>query len=247
MSGEAVGKPIVITNRETGVANQLEMGSHLRNRRAIRSAKNPLDKCTIISIFPKEIDETKFTIEPGRFKLSPGTYEDPSILVVGGSSWWKDYDPEQPILEIPTGSMQVAESVIKDYCNGMLGCNMGDAMPGLFFVLGEHTKMEIKMKYKNMLDEVKARQDNWYTILVRLADSLWARTSGNPLVIWDVMRLAARSLNLNDKPWLKDFQIAQQVRCFACGTLKSPEYPVCPSCRAVDMTNPAAKDLKFAQ
>jgi len=205
-----------------------------------------MDQCTIVSIFPKEIEETKHTIEPGKFKIPAGTFEDPAILVVGSSSWWKDIDVDQPMLEIPVSSIQIADSVIKDYCNGMLGCNMGDAMPGLFFVLGKNTSMEIKMKYKKILDEVNTKQTNWYRILVRLADSLWSRTAGNPLAIWDEMRLAARSLNLNDKPWLKDFVMAEQVKCKACGALKNPTYPVCSACRAIDPDNPLSKELKFA-
>jgi hypothetical protein len=205
-----------------------------------------MDRCTIVSILPKEINETKYTIEPGRFIIPAGTYEKPSILVVGSSSWWKDIDEDQPMLEIPVSSIQIADSVVKDYCNGMLGCNMESAMPGLFFVLGEHTVAEILLKYKTKLDEVKTKQDNWYKILVKIADSLWSRTNGNPLTISDEMRMAARSLNYNDKLWLKDFQISELVRCNACGGMKNPLYPVCPVCKAIDTSHPGSKDLKFA-
>ena len=215
-------------------------------RRLVRAVKNPMDKCTIVSIFPKEIEEKKYTIEPGTFQIPAGTFDQPAILVVGSSSWWKDYDPEQPMLEIPVSSIQISDSVIKDYCNGMLGCNMGDTMPGLFFALGEHSVLDIKTNYKSKLAEAKTKQDNWFKILVRLADSLWSRTAGNPLAIWDEMRLAARELNLNDKPWLKDFQTAELVRCQACGGMKNPAYPVCPSCKAIDKNHPLAKELKFA-
>ena len=38
----------------------------------------------------------------------------------------------------------------------------------------------------------------------------------------DIMRLAARSLNLNDKEWLKDFQIAELIRCQFCGGMRNP-------------------------
>jgi hypothetical protein len=238
---EEVGRPIIAGNTPLEFTN-----STLNGRRLIRSIKNPMDRCTIVSIFPKEIDETKHTIEPGKFHIPAGTLEVPAILVVGSSSWWKDIDVDQPMLEIPVSSIQIADSVIKDYCNGMLGCNMSDAMPGLFFVLGEHNVMEIKMKYKKKLEETNIKQDNWYRILVRLADSLWSRTAGNPLAIWNEMRLAARSLNFNDKPWLKDFQTAELVRCKACGGMKNPEYPICPTCKSVDMTHPMAKELKFA-
>lgn len=238
---DEVGRPILAGN------TPMEFTAPLYNsRRLIRATKNPMDKCTIVNIFPKEIEETKHTIEPGRFKIPAGTFEEPSILVVGSSSWWKDIDVDQPMLEIPVSSIQIADSIIKDYCNGMLGCNMGDAIPGLFFVLGEHTVMEIKMKYKNKLEEVKIKQDNWYRVLVRLADSLWSRTAGNPLAIWDEMRLAARSLNLNDKPWLKDYQQMELVRCAACGGMRNPEYPICPTCKSIDVSHPMAKELKFA-
>ena len=216
-------------------------------RRIVRAMKNPMDKCTLVSIFPKETEpEKKPTIEPGTFQIPVGTYENPGILVIGGSSWWKDYDPEQPMLEIPVSSISVADSIIKDFCNGLLGCNMGDAMPGFFFAMGEHTVLDIKTNFKMKLAEAKMKQDNWFKVLVRLADSLWARTGGNPLSIMDEMRLAARELNLNDKPWLKDFQVAELVRCNACGNLKNPAYPVCPTCKAIDNTHPLSKELKFA-
>lgn len=218
----------------------------LNSRRLIRATKNPMDRCTIVSIFPKDIDEVKYTIEPGKFFIKAGTFENPSILVVGSSSWWKDIDIDQPMLEIPVSSIQVADSVIKDYCNGMLGCNMADCMPGLFFVLGEQTVMEIKMKYKDKLKEVKDKQDNWYKILVRLADSLWARSNGNPLVICDEMRLAARSLNFSEKPWLRDFQIAELIRCAFCGGIRNALYPICPTCKAIDPSHPLSKEVKFA-
>ena len=240
MSDE-VGKSIMAGSTPLEFTNSM-----LNGRRLIRSVKNPMDRCTIISIFPKDIDEVKHTIEPGKFHIPAGTFEAPSILVVGSSSWWKEIDVDQPMLEVPISSIQIADSVIKDYCNGMLGCNMGDAMPGLFFVLGEHNTMEIKMQYKKKLDDVKAKQDNWYRILVRLADSLWSRTAGNPLAIWDEMRLAARSLNLNDKPWLKDYQQMELTRCAACGSMRNPLYPICPTCKSIDKDHPLAKELKFA-
>ncbi len=236
-----VGVPVIAGKSQMEFTNNL-----LNGRKLIRSFKNPMDKCTIVSIFQKDIHEVKYTIEPGRFHIPPGTFDNPSTLVVGTSSWWRDIDADQPMLEIPVSSIQVAESVIKDYCNGMLGCDMSGSMPGLFFVLGEHNALEIKMKYKEKLDEVKAKQDNWFKILVRLADSLWARSANNPLVICDEMRLAARSLNYNDKPWLKDFIMSKQVTCKACGSLKNPDFPVCLVCKSIDQEHPLAKEIKFA-
>ena len=216
------------------------------SKQIIRSVKNPMDKSTIISIFPKEIHEHKYTIRPGKFDIPAGTYDNPSLLTIGGSSWWSFRSHDQPLLEVPVSSVEVANSIITCYCNGLLGCNMESAMPGLFFVLGETNLKEIKEKHKEKLAEVKAKQDEWFKILVKIADSLWARSNGNPLVISDEARLAARSLNFNDKPWLKDFTMAEMIKCKACGSLKNPEYPVCPACKAIDSAHPMAKDLKFA-
>lgn len=223
------------------------------NRRTIRAPVNPMDKTTVVSIFPKLIDERKHTIQPGRFVIAPGNYENPSILVVGPSSWWREIDYQQPLLEIPNGSVQVADSIVKDYCNGLLACDLGTSMPGLFYIPGEFTIVKlktdplIKENFQGYLDVAAGKQRNWYTELVKMADSLWARTNGSPLCISDDMRLAARELNLTGKDWMKDFTMLQQIRCAACGSPRNPLYPVCPSCKAIDQTNPLAKTLKFAE
>lgn len=236
---EEVGRPIIAGT------TPLEFTNSLLNRRVTRSVRNPLDRCTIVSIYPRDIIEVKHTIEPGRFLIPAGTFEEPGILVVGSSSWFKDFDPDQALLEIPNSSIQIANSVINDYSNGMIGVTpeMG---PGLFFVLGAATTIEIKAKYKTELERSKEKQIRWYQILVRLADSLWARSNGNPLVIFDDARLAARSLHYDDKPWLKDFQAIQRTPCRFCGNLRDPAYPICGQCKAIDPDHPLSKTVKFA-
>ena len=216
------------------------------HKKIIRHKKNPQDKSTIVSIFPKEINERRYTIEPGRFIIPPGTYENPSILVVGSSSWWENRGDDKPILEVPVGSVQVANSVIACWANGLQACNMETAMPGLFWIPGEVSVLSVKKDYKEKLDEVKEKQIRWFHLLVQLADSLWARSNGNPLVISDEARLAARALKFENKPWLRDFIKIEMVPCHGCGTLKNPEYPICPSCKTVDPSHPKAKELKFA-
>lgn len=216
-------------------------------RRVIRAPTNPLDKCTIVSIFPKEIDEYKCTIQPGRFIVPAGRPEAPSILVVGSSSWWREVDEDQPLLEIPVSSIQVADSVVRDYCVGLLAYNGQQAGPGLFYIPGEHTVEKIKKDFPQEFKAAEDRQKNWYSILIKLADSLWARSNGNPLAVSDDMRMAAREMNQTTKDWMRDFQMVDMVRCQACGALKNPMFPVCGSCRNVDMSHPKAKDLKFAQ
>lgn len=213
-------------------------------RRTVRQPVNPMDRATVVSIYPKEIHEIKHTIEPGRFDLGKGSYEKPAILVVGPSSWWREIDEEQPLLEIPVSSIQIAESVVRDYCNGLLACNMGDTMPGIFYVAGEHNLVSLKKSYQHELDKALTRQRKFYETLVLLADALWARSQGNPLAISDEMRMAARELNLTEtKDWMRDFKMINMVRCKACGSLKNPEYPICASCHFPDPDHPMTKQL----
>ena len=233
-------------------------GIQAQRRRTIRANVNPMDKSTVVSIYPRLIDERKPTIEPGRFIIQPGTVANPSLLVVSPSSWWKELDEEQPLLEIPNYSIQVADSIVKDYCNGLLASNMGDCMPGLFWVPGAFKTIE-KLK-ETMFDDLKVtgallferavnKQRNYFLALVKLADAMWSRTNGNPLTISDDMRLAAKELNLTElKEWMKDFTTVGQEKCPACGTLGNPGYPVCPNCKAIiDPVKAKALDIKFAQ
>jgi hypothetical protein len=218
------------------------------NRRTIKGPVNPMDKTTIVSIYPNEIIETKPTLQPSRFIIPPGSFEKPSITVVGPSSWWREIDMDQPLLEIPVSSVQIADSVVKDYCNGLLGCDMSSAQPGMFYIPGEHDIVSVQKNYKHELDGALQRQKNWYSNLIRLADSLWARSNGNPLAISDLMRLAAKELGL-EKDWLKDFKFSETMaRCKACGSIRNPMFPVCPTCKAIDDPAKAkALGITFAQ
>jgi hypothetical protein len=228
--------------------------SLIDTRRTIRAESNPLDKSTVVSIYPRELVERKPTIQPGIFTIPAGSIEKPTLVVVGPSSWWRDIDIEQPLLEIVNGSVQVANSIVVDYCNGLLGCNMRDTMPGLFWVPGEFKTVESLFKaengaHKKKFDIAVANQERYWKALVKIGDIGWNKTNGNPLTISDDMRLAARMLNLeNSKPWMKDIMTMALVHCVACGALRNPDYPVCGSCKAiVDPEKAKSLGLTFAQ
>lgn len=218
-------------------------------RQTVRAPTNPMDKTTIVSILPKRIDEVKHTIQPGRFIIEAGNFEKPSILVVGPSSWWKEMDEDQPLLEIPMGSNMIANSVVVDYCNGILACNMGDSMPGLFYLPGEVTLDRLLKDFKSHLATANTKQKKWYETLVKMADTLWARTNGNPLTISDDMRMAAKELNLTHmKEWTKDKIAMEMIKCIACGAFKDANFPVCGNCKAVVDVEKATKlGLTFAK
>lgn len=211
-----------------GVAPWLEPRNHV-----MRAPSNPLDKSTVVSIFPIPIAERKPTIEPGFFEIPAGSFDKPSILVVGSSSWWKDMPEDQPLLEIPVSSVQVADSIVRDYCAPMLAYDAETAGPGMFFIPGEFTLAEIKKNQAGHLLKAKARQDNYWKNLVKLADSLWSRSQGNPLAIGDLMRIAANELGIKDRPWLADFKTETLEPCPACGQFRNNKFPVCQHCKTI--------------
>lgn len=224
------------------------LANSLMSKRTIRAPVNPLDKSTIVSIFPKEINERNHTIQPGVFQIPPGSLDRPSILVVGTSSWWREIDEDQPLLEIPVSSIQVADSVVRDYCIGLIGCNMTDTMPGLFYIPGEWTVERVKKEHQPLIHKYANAQKNWFLEQVKIADILWARSNGNPLSISDDARMACRELNISNKEWLKNYQMSELVRCVACGAMRNPQFPICAQCKAIADPELAKKlNLTFAQ
>lgn len=204
----------------------------LNNRRTVRSQPNPLDKATIVSVFPKKIVERKETTQPGIFTIEAGNEKDPAILVVGPSSWWRDGGEDMPLIEITNSSVQVAESIVKDYCNGFPEINE-NAGPGLFFIVGECTVEDVKEKYKKALTDAITKQKNWFNNLIAMADKDWAQNNGNPRAISDLSKMAAKALNLTDRAWMKATLQAQYIACAACGNQRNPAYPICPSCNRI--------------
>ncbi len=219
----------------------------LRRRNMVKAPVNPMDVATVFSVLPKDIREVKYTLDPGTFEIPAGKPEAPTRLLIKPSSWWKDVDPDEPLIEIPTSSVVIAKSIVQDYCNGILLCDMGDNMPGLFWIPGDISIADLKTKHAPTLASAIERQNNWFRALIKLGDSLWARTNGNPLAISDDSRLAAKMMQIADRPWLQDFKLENLMSCPACGTLRNSNFPVCNNCKVVvDVKKFAELGLKFA-
>jgi hypothetical protein len=217
------------------------------SRRVVFGEKNPLDISTIVSIYPRVIKFFNLTLTPGRWTLPAGSIEKPALLTIGSSSWLRDVGPDEPMIEIPQSSIQVAESLVKDYLNGMFACDMHSAVPGLFFIPGRIDEAELRGKYNHLLQHYLNTQLQYYRSLIKFADSLWARSNGNPLTINDEMRLAAKTLGSQDKDWMKDHHNQGMVRCFACGAFKHPDYVICQQCHTPDPDHPNAAKFRLAQ
>lgn len=224
-----------------------------------KAPDNPMDRCTIVSVYPRPIKENKPMVHPSVWEMPALPVEkintDFNISVVAPTSWWKEMEDGQPWLEIVTNSMIMADSWIKDYCK-MLGVEWGVRQPGLFWVPGKHNKISIQT-YKNeltgetfeqLLAKARRLQEEFYKEIVRLADVMWARTNGNPLTISDDARLGAEILGVSKhKAWMQDFKAYELSNCKACGHMINPMYPICSNCRAI-VNEDRAKELgiKFA-
>jgi len=229
-----------------------DMGALLNThfRRATRRAPtNPLDKSTIVSIFPKTVYWKNNFVQPGEYVIPEGFPENPTIFIVSPSSGWKDVGPEQPLMEIPYNSMIMAKSIIDEFSDGIMEAAR-DRKPGLFFVPGckygpnnepseALTKAWIIKEYQNLITQARERQESWFLALVNQADTDWARTSGNPNSVNDLSRMAALQMGLRDsKPWMVNFKAAELKPCIACGNLINYSFPVCQHCHHV--INPEA-------
>lgn len=224
-------------------------GSFRPRMRVARIPKNPMDKCTIVSIAPFEVVETKVTLFPGHYVIPKAEQGKFSTLVVEASSWFRDQSDGMPTLEIPVGSTNLAESIIRDYCNGLIGYVRDIASPGLFFLYGAHDEVTVQLEknFKPLMRKAHEVQTNWFKELIRIADIGWARTDGNPLAINNDARMAAEFMNLKNKPWMQDFSTMEKTNCKACGHMVNTVYPICPNCRAIVNEAKATElNIKFA-
>lgn len=210
-------------------------GSLNFSKRVNKVPPNPLDKSTIVTVFPREVRDIKATVYPGVFIIPAAPRDGYNSVIITPASWYREIDDSQPTIEIPINSMELARSIIQDYCNGLIGCDMADVMPGLFHIPGAFTNEElIKVpNFNEMLETAKRKQTNWFKHLITLADIDWARTNGNPLSIPDDARLAAEIVGIKNKPWLNDVLAFELKPCPACGVMRNPSYPICSSCHTI--------------
>lgn len=207
-----------------------EMNSRSRQ---VRRPKNIHDKATIVSIFPKDMSKDFITLEPGYFTIKAGKIDKPSLMTIGSSSWWSGSNPDQPLLEVQVSSVNLAESIIRDIVSGLLCYKVNERQPGLFFLPGEVSLVDLTTKYKNELKHASELQENWYNELIRMANIDWPKAQGNPLAIHDDSRLAANELGRKDLPWMGQFVVQELIPCVACGAPRNPKYPICSSCHSV--------------
>jgi len=206
--------------------------------------------CTVVSILPFPITETKPGLIVGYYAMPAAKKDDFEILVVYPTHFPLYVDQTRGSVPIPVPSDQLAQSVVDDFINSQMGIKRDaeePAYPGLFFVLGKRDKEYIKKEHADALLEARTAQKNWFLRLVHLADDDWQRYRQHK-TISDLQRFAARDLGL-DRPWLllvADKPQAPGVKtCPACQMSVHEMAAICPSCRCV-LNEKLYKSFQFA-
>jgi hypothetical protein len=147
---------------------------------------------TVVSILPAKVNEEKPGLYPGTFQIPAAKDGDFNILHVGVSHYIVYLDSSRGSLRVPELGSKIARSIVEDFIKAQIGVEDGRE-PGLFWVEGHLTKEEILAKHKDLLEQAKEKQKNWFTALVMLGDDNWVRY-GTHSAISGVQITAAKSL-----------------------------------------------------
>ena len=197
---------------------------------------------TLVNIMPWPITEKKPAVNPGEFRLDPGSVKEPTLFVIKKAQIrMMDQDYRFYAMDIPLDT--VAKSVVDNYNQTLVGFEHEVAVPGFFWVEGEFEDVEAlkKKHYKTILTAEK-RMVEWFKRLVRMADDDWAVLPQHQHIS-DLQRTAARYVNV-DRPWLSA-DVSESSRCPACRTIVSTLAAVCFACKAILNAEAHAK-IKFA-
>lgn len=203
--------------------------------------KNPMDKTTIVSVYPREIVDVKPTLFPSRFVVPAAGFNDFSLLIIEGASYFiPSMIEKQPPTEVQVNSMMLAESILHDSIPSM-NLVTSESQPGVFCIPGEWTRKTIKdyahadgRTFVQLVELARTWQQNYWKSVIDEADYFWSQ-GANPKVIPDDAKLAAKILELDKvKPWMNNVVASELVPCIACGAMKNPIYPICQVCRTVN-------------
>lgn len=207
--------------------------------------------CTLVSIFPFEIRETKPGLLPPYYNIPAS--ENGEIQVVHiRSSRFHVYQRDDRQIQVNVSPDDVAKSIVQDFCASQLGYSDDSrefCSPGIFYVLGQYTAEQIQEQFASMVELARERQRNWLEALCRIADDDWQKFHQHN-VISRVQRVAANLLNLSptQHPWMDATLSTAPLfdsPCPACGTNNRPDIAICPTCKCV-LNDEKYQALSFA-
>jgi len=187
---------------------------------------------TIVSILPYEIYDSKPNLYPGNFTIPAGNAAKPGLLEIERSTFHIPMAFGAPPMRAHSSPFEVATSVVNDYVGALLSVGP-DTKPGVWVEDKTFKNSALAaVQLAEKIAEVLIKQQKWFFSLVNLADAEYNKHK-NAMAISDFQKMAARELNLKDKPWLLDMSQLAINNCPACYAAINANAIICSSCRYV--------------
>jgi hypothetical protein len=187
---------------------------------------------TVVSILPLEIRDSKPNLYPGNFIIPAGMINKPGLLEVTKSVFYIPMAFGAPSLQAASSCLEVAESIVRDYVDALIGIS-DDNRPGIW--VENQTFKDSQEAAIVLMPEIQKRivaQRNWFVSLVNLADAEF-RQHNQANSISSLQKLAARELNLKDRPWMITLDQLSVNNCPMCFSQVNAAAVMCGACRYV--------------
>src|SRR4030067_2818989 len=115
---------------------------------------------TVVSLFPQDLVEIKPGLIPDTYRIPKSDGKTPSVLHVGDVKS-NLYMRDGKTFPITHPAEELANAIVNDFCTSHLQYSE-DAKPGLFWVMGKHSKADILAKFGTELSEARKKQNAWF-------------------------------------------------------------------------------------
>lgn len=210
----------------------------------------PRDVSTVVSILPFACTERKPGLRPSEFRFPAVADGDIFLLLVERCSHAVYLDEARPTLVVPDPSDQVAEAIVNDLKQSIHGFVQDVAEPGVSWVYGEFPntpegKSLFVAQHRALLIEMREKQLEWFTTIVRMADDDWGRYRRHSFIT-PTQRQAAIVLGLK-KEWLLEQEIEEALsKCKFCFQMVHPDAIICAHCHGILDQQRYAREFKEA-
>lgn len=184
-------------------------------------------ECTVVSIFPGAIKETKPGMIPDVFEIPESDGKNPQVLHVTEVNSAL-YIGDGKTFRLTHTANEIARAIVEDFCNGFLQAD-DENKPGLFWLHGKHEKENIAKQFPKEMTVAVRKQKSWLMRLVLSADDDFQK-HGQRRGISDLQRRAAYILGLTNRPWYVAPEPTTYVKCPACATMVDESAAICQNC-----------------
>lgn len=192
---------------------------------------------TIVSIYPFNIREFKPGLIPNIFRI-PAAKDDIVVFYVEDAKFPVYMDSERGSIWVTVPALLLANSIIFDFVTAQHRYlapvpeeKIVGAMPGLFYLPGKISKVEIKDKHKHLIEHAISIQNSWFESLVKEADDDWVRYQKHAMIT-DVQRHACKALHI-ERAWAVELKSENFKQCPACSNRIHQQAIRCQHCGTV--------------